>query len=95
MTEESTKCEPGPSGRRCKTHDFLPLYPDGTCSVGRVALASGLLGIVRYARTDLDESYRRLTIDELSDEGLSYLIRAKIKIDNAIRLIEDRLEKRT
>src|SRR5574338_233983 len=91
MADEQ-KCEPNQSGRRCKAHDYLPLYPDGVCSVGRVLQASGALAIVRAAKTDLDEAYHLLTGNELSADSVSFLIRAKIKVDNAIRLIESKLE---
>lgn len=33
-------CKPWASGRRCETHDGLPLYPDGMCREGRAGYKS-------------------------------------------------------
>ena len=32
---DSEPCSPAPGGRRCATHDLLPLFDSGRCAAGR------------------------------------------------------------
>jgi hypothetical protein len=91
--EQTTKCEPSSSGRRCSTHNYLPLYPDGLCSVGRICQMSSHLAAIRHAQVDLTEAYRASQDDGTKRDALESCIRAKLKIDNAIHLLQDDIEK--